>query len=156
MPSRRTQSRSQTRSILLGVVVVVLLIGAMGLISVLASEGVVEPQFGERVVGPYNAEDLAARVADDGPILFADASGNRSLDVYVQHLGGDPDEGWSAFLARGPGVEDRNCTLEWDDDRFVDPCNGATFPADGTGLKQFTIRVEDGSLYVDFGTGSTG
>ena len=156
MPRRRTQSRSQTRSVLLGVVVVVLLIGAMGLISVLSSNGVVETQLGDREAGPYSTEDLADQITDDGPFLLSDASGRQQLDIYIQHLGDDPDEGWVAFLARSPGEDNRACTLKWQETSFRDPCSGKTFPADGTGLEQFTTRVKDGDLYVDFGAGTSG
>lgn len=134
-----------------GIAVVVVLLAAMGLLSWLTSEGAVDVQLGDREAGPYDTRDLADEIDDRGPFLLADASPNRSLDVYVQHLGDDPDEGWLAFLARAPGQDDRSCSLEWRVDEFVDPCTGATFPADGTGLEQFSTRVRDGAVYVDFG-----
>jgi hypothetical protein len=123
----------------------------MGLVSYLAGNGTVSPQLGDREAGPYSATRLASEIVDRGPFLLADASPNRSLDIYVQHLGNDPTTGWSAFLARAPGQDDRKCTLTWDATRFTDPCGGATFPADGSGLRQFIVRVAAGSLYVDFG-----
>jgi hypothetical protein len=138
------------RAAWIGVAVVVVLIGLMGAISYLAGNGTVTPQLGDREAGPYNAVRLANEIADRGPFLLADASPNRSLDVFVQHLGEDPSTGWSAFLARAPGQDNRSCTLTWDKTRFVDPCGGATFPADGAGLRRFATRVTGGQVYVSF------
>lgn len=133
---------------------VLALIGAMVLLSVLSTSGTVDVRFGDREFWAGSTERLADEIDDRGPYLLPDASPKRSLDIFVQHLGDDPDEGWLAFLARSPGNDDRGCTLEWDGGRFTDPCGDATYPPDGTGLEQFTTRVEDGSLYVDFGAGS--
>ena len=109
---------------------------------------------GTKEAGPYNATDLAKQIAKDGPLLLGDASPNHSLDVYLQHLGGDPTTGWSAFRARANGVEDRKCTLTWAKGTFTDPCSGATYPADGSGLEQFTVRVVGNAVYVNFGAAS--
>jgi hypothetical protein len=94
-----------------------------------------------------SAKSLARTVARDGPLLFPDLL-NRSRDIYVQHLGGDD---WRAFEAHAPGAP-RRCSLTWraDSRHFVDPCDGRTFPADGTGLTSYPTSVtEDGTLVVD-------
>lgn len=93
-----------------------------------------------------SAERLAEVVARDGPLLFQDLL-NRSRDIYVQHLGGDD---WRAFDARPPGAP-RRCVLEWRhaDRTFVDPCEGRTFPADGSGLASYPTEVDGGRVYVD-------
>ncbi|MDQ4097391.1 MAG: hypothetical protein M3144_05925 [Actinomycetota bacterium] len=99
-------------------------------------------------VGP--AERLGASVARDGPLLFQDLL-NRSRDIYVQHLGGDD---WRAFEAHAPGAP-RRCVLRWrpEDRRFLDPCDGRTFPAEGTGLTSYRTEVdEDGVVLVDLRT----
>jgi hypothetical protein len=97
-------------------------------------------------VGP--AERLAPTVARDGPLLFQDLL-NRSRDIYVQHLG---DDDWRAFEAHAPGAP-RRCVVRWqpEDRRFLDPCDGRTYAADGTGLASFRTEVdEDGVVVVDF------
>jgi hypothetical protein len=95
---------------------------------------------------------LAAEVERNGPILFPDASPQRARDIYLQHLGDEPGEGWLAFLARSPDADDRTCVLQWDADarEFSDPCGDATYPADGEGLPHFPTEVDDdGVLSVD-------
>lgn len=94
-----------------------------------------------------DAEQRAANVARDGPLLFPDPQG-RSRDIYVQHLGGSD---WVAFEARATGSP-RQCVLRWEHDsrRFVDPCDGRIYPADGAGLVTFPTRVDDdGRVVVD-------
>ncbi len=96
-------------------------------------------------VGP--AEQRRAVVERDGPLLFQDPLG-RGRDIYVQHLG---QGGWRAFAARGPGAS-RQCVLQWEPAarQFIDPCTGAPYPPDGTGLVSYPTRVDDdGRLRVD-------
>src|SRR4051794_34419509 len=79
----------------------------------------VRPQSNSLTVG--DAEYFAGKVADGGPIFFADPAGG-SRDLFVQHVGADPLTGWSAFDARRPGTG-RDCTLAWDRAarQFTDP-----------------------------------
>jgi hypothetical protein len=90
-----------------------------------------------------------AAIADDVPFLLPDASPARRRDVYIQHVGRSEDEGWLAFSAYAPGQTRRDCHLRWTGARFEDPCTGAHFPPDGTGLTSYPTRVTDGRLYVD-------
>ena len=97
-----------------------------------------------------NAQRAASDIARRGPLLFPDPQG-RSRDIFVQHLGG-PD--WVAFEARAPGAP-RQCTLRWEQGarRFVDPCDGRSYPADGSGLVTFPARVDDDDrVIVDLGS----
>jgi hypothetical protein len=99
-----------------------------------------------------SAAKMAKSISKDGPVLFPDASGNRSRDIYVQHLGDDPTTGWLAFDAHKPGAS-RDCYLEWHADRqvFVDVCDKSEVPADGTGLRQYPATVnKKGTLVIDF------
>jgi hypothetical protein len=109
-----------------------------------------ESRLGDPVFRVGRTDRLAAEIADRGPFLFADVSGSRDRPAYVQHLGGDEDEGWFAFLAvpDGAGVD---CAVRWDTaaEEFVDPCSGDRYPADGEGLEQFEVIVEDGQVDVD-------
>lgn len=100
----------------------------------------------------FQAESLAEEIAEDGPFLLKDPL-DRGREVYVQHVGDDPDRGWTAVLAYAsrPSLE---CLLTWDAPHrlFRDPCSGRTFPADGTGLTTFPTTLEDGEVTVDLRT----
>lgn len=96
-------------------------------------------------VGP--ASQRAESIARSGPILFPDPRGG-TRDIFVQHLGGDR---WLAFEARAAGAP-RQCVLRWDGSArtFSDPCDGTTYPADGTGLVSFPAAVDErGRVTVD-------
>lgn len=96
-------------------------------------------------VGP--ADQRRAVIERDGPLLFPDAL-NRGRDIYVQHLAG---VGWRVFEARAPGAP-RSCVLRWERPagRFLDPCTGTAYPADGGGLVSYPTRLDDdGRLRVD-------
>jgi hypothetical protein len=98
------------------------------------------------------ADRMAARIADEGPVLFPDVSDNRTRDIYVQHLGSDPKTGWLAFDAREPGAP-RECFLEWQRERevFVDRCDGSEIGPDGSGLRQYPAVVNtNGKVVIDF------
>jgi hypothetical protein len=122
---------------LAAVVIALILAGSGG-------RGDVELRLGDDVFVAGRAEPLAGTVDRHGPILVADASPRLDRDIYVQHLGDDPATGWSAFAARPDGTS-RDCTLVWEPvaARFTSPCDGATFPADGAGLRQYAATVDD-------------
>ena len=72
-------------------------------------------------------------------------------DILVSHLHGDE---WRAFEANPPG-QDRRCQVVWRKSTrdFRAPCTGATYPLDGTGLKQYRATVNrDGRLIIDLRT----
>jgi hypothetical protein len=120
----------------------------------LTESGEVEVQLGPERFDAGPSDDRAAEVAERGPILLADVAG-RDRDVYVQHVGDDPSTGWFVFAARQPDAS-RDCTLEWraEQTEFVDPCDGATFDQQGTGLEQYAVEVtDDGQVVVDFRPG---
>lgn len=112
----------------------------------------VEFRLGDEQFQDITADRMAARIADEGPVLFPDVSANRSRDIYVQHLGGDPKSGWLAFDARKPGAS-RECFLEWQTDRqlFVDRCDKSEVGADGAGLRQYPAVVNNnGKVVINF------
>ncbi len=117
----------------------------------LANSGSVKTSLGDNEFRAGSAERLAASIDQDGPVLFPDASPTQSRDVYLQHRGDDETSGWSAFSAHAVDDESRSCVIEWDADaaRFRDPCTAATFGADGAGLTQYAVRVEDGAVMID-------
>jgi hypothetical protein len=132
-------------------VVVALLV--LGLVLWLSSRDDIQVRLGDDRFQDYDAESGADEIAQRGPILFPDPA-NRGRDIYLQHLGDDPNEGWLAFDARPLG-EARACFLLWEADSrtFVDngECSEAfTFPEDGEGLPQYPATVNsDGKVVVD-------
>lgn len=99
-------------------------------------------------VGP--ARDLARRIrADNFPLLFQDL-GDSGIDIFVDHRRGAPSsKGWRAIEAHAPGAR-RACQIEWTGSGYEDPCDGATFPSSGAGLRQFHATVVKGFVVVDF------
>ena len=113
--------------------------------------GVGDVQLGDTTFQGGSTERLAAEIDDRGPIIYGDVSGNKDRDIILQHLGDDPETGWYAFLA-APLGEARDCTWLWqpDEELFRARCDESlTAPADGEGLPQFPVTVEDGRLDVD-------
>jgi hypothetical protein len=156
-PVARSQSHAG-RVLAVSVVGIALAIVAAFALALLANRGSVDVKLGDDTFVGQDAEEAADRIADAGPILYPDAGGG-DRDIYLQHLGDDPDRGWLAFAARPAGVP-RECTLRWSADdevfRLLDPdgeasgaCDGREVPPDGEGLFQYPVRVKDGKLDVD-------
>ena len=80
---------------------------------------------------------------DQTPLLFQDPV-DFQHPIFVQHLGDDPKTGWKAFDA-AVGT----CVLTWhrESQDFTD-CHGARVPADGTGMHQYPVKV-DNDVVVD-------
>jgi hypothetical protein len=156
-PVARSQAHAGRALLVAAVGVALVMAVAIG-VALLASRGDVDVRLGDETFADQDASNLAGKIADDGPVLYADAaSGDR--DIVVQHLGDDEESGWVAMAARPPGVP-RNCTIQWqaDDETFrlldehgeeTDDCDGRTFPADGEGLPTYPVRVADGKLDID-------
>jgi hypothetical protein len=142
---RRTTPR---QAVLLGVTGVVIGLVVLGGLAVLASRGDVRLQ-GDPVFDAGRTDSQAPAIERDGPILLGDVAGG-DRDVYLQHLGDDEDRGWLAFDTRAPGAS-RDCAVRWvpEGEAFEDPCSGERYPADGEGLRQYPVDVEDGRLTVD-------
>lgn len=147
MDTRQVQPR---RSVVVGVMAVVAALALLWALAVLSSSGRVQPRLGDEVFVAGRVDRLAANIDRDGPIAFPDASPQRGRDIYLQHLGATPEEGWLAFSAQAPGAE-RRCLLQWlaPESLLVDPCSGQRYPADGTGLTRYPTTVEGGVVSVD-------
>jgi hypothetical protein len=157
-PVAQSRGHAGKALIVAGAGVVVALAIAFG-VAQLASRGSVDVRLGSDTFADQDAESAAEKIAEDGPILYADTAGG-DRDIFLQHLGDDPDAGWVAIAARPPGVS-RACTLRWiaDDEVFrlldgdgevTDECDGREFPPDGTGLPTYPVTVDvDGNLDVD-------
>jgi len=96
---------------------------------------------GEGIYRPGETEDLAEAIADIGPLLLPDLAGGDD-DIFLQHLGDDPDEGWVAIAVR-PQIAARDCFVAWkpDDRTFVDSCDGTVYPESGDGLPHHPVEV---------------
>jgi hypothetical protein len=149
-PVEKRTSRSTTTAVLVAIAGVIAGLGLMLFMVNIASQGgdSVQLRLGDERFDAGNVEARAESIAVDGPILFADVGGG-DRDIYLQHVGDDPDTGWYAFSAAAPG-KPRDCFLEWQADReeFED-CDGDVFPADGEGLTVYPVAIEGGTLLVD-------
>lgn len=109
-----------------------------------------EVNLGSPVFEAGRADRLSRRIAADGPFLFKDPL-NRGRELYLQHLGTDPKQGWLAVVAYA-GEPRLECLLRWQPGagHFVDPCTGRIYPPDGAGLRTYPGRVDgDGTVVVD-------
>lgn len=119
-----------------------------------ASQNPDKANLGAPVFRVGNTERLSKEIAERGPFLFQDPlSLGRGRNLYIQHLGKDPDKGWSAIEARLPG--DEACAVTWVRSRnaFVD-CRKEAHPPEGTGLTTYPATVANGQVSVDLRTGS--
>lgn len=147
----RKRARS-TQSIVASTVMAVLLAGALVTVAVrFAARNPDKANLGSSVLS-LDAERVAREVRQRGPVLFKDPL-NRDREIYVQHLGPDPDTGWSAIGAYASRV-DVECLLRWEQARrrFVDPCTGRAYPADGRGLTTYPAPVTGGVVRIDLRT----
>lgn len=154
MPVERSRGHAG-KALAVSGLAVALIAGGLWAVAVLTSRtDSFDVRLGDPTFQGGNAERLADEIADRGPIFYADVSDSGSgdqRDIILQHLGDDPDEGWSAFRAQPPG-EDRDCTWQWDadDELFRAACDeDLTAPADGEGLETYPVEVEDGKLDID-------
>ena len=137
-------------------------VAALGLafgVAQLASQGKVDVRLGSDTFAEQDAEDAAEKIAEGGPIVYADAAGG-DRDIVLQHRRDDPNDGWIALAARPPGAA-RECTIQSRDRdepfRLLDPdgevtdaCDGREFPPSGEGLPSYPVTVDaDGKLDVD-------
>jgi hypothetical protein len=149
VPVARSTGHAGKALLVAGVGVAVAL-GVMWAIASMDTGGSVQRSFGEQIFEPGRAENLARLIEDDrAPILYPSlAEGGRP--IYVQHLGDDPEEGWTALGAFDP--DDPSCAVTWsiDDQVFVNDCDeSVTYPPDGTGLRRYETVVRDGVVRVD-------
>jgi hypothetical protein len=133
-------------------VAIIVVFGGLWLVTLaLGDRNSPDLRLGDQTFRAGRAEDAAKRIAKDGPYLLPDVSGRQDRNVLLQHLGTDPETGWYAFLAN-PTDRDQSCTWDWqpDEELFRAKCDPErTAPADGTGLTQFRVTVEEGSVIVD-------
>jgi hypothetical protein len=116
-------------ALIVAVLVVVLLVE-------LSSSGSVKSQLGSQTFLVGRARTFAPLIAKQGPLLLPDLLG-KDRPIYLQHLGTDSKVGWYAIQA----TRGTKCVVTWSSDSFHDPCTGAVFPPDGTGLVRYPVTV---------------
>lgn len=125
---------------------VVGLVGAVLMVALvlrLASDPEVAKAVADETFRVGNAERLAEAIADGGPFLFQDpleqGGDGRGRDIYLEHEGSDPKQGWSAVEVSTPGT---NCRLELNraTGRYRRPC-----PEN----RRYPAKVESGVVVVD-------
>jgi hypothetical protein len=120
----------------------------------LTESGQVEVRLGPESYDAGPAVDRADEIADRGPILLPDVASN-DRDIFLQHVGEEPDAGWYAFDAREAQAS-RDCSLEWRGAArmFYDPCDGSSVNEIGEGLTQYSVEVtEVGRVVITFREG---
>lgn len=140
------------RAALVALVGVIVLFAGLGLVTlVLGDRDSPDLALGDQTFDAGDAERLSTEIERNGPVLFSDVSGRRDRDMILQHIGDDPENGWHAFLA-APVDRARDCFWRWepDEEQFRATCDESlTAPADGAGLPQFPVTIDDGRLDID-------
>jgi len=157
MPVARGPQINARSAVLVGItgVLTATLLGAMVLWLARSSDSVIfqmgDTQFDAGFIGRQSAE-----ITSGGPILYPDAGSSGERDIYVQHIGDDPEVGWLAFSARRTG-DPRQCSVLWDVDRRVFElvssdedfsCDPVTFNELGCGLPRVPVGVIDDKVIV--------
>ncbi len=147
MPIARGPQINARSAVLVGItgVLIALLLGAM-VVWVARSSDTVQVQLGDTQFDAGFIGRQSDEIAARGPILYADAGSQGQRDIYVQHIGDDPEVGWLAFKVRRPN-DPRDCSAVWNADRRTFTlqsssdvgCDAATFNELGCGLA-LTIR----------------
>ena len=148
MPVARRAKDVRRSALLIGLAAVVfaIILGAVAL------------EFGRRTqtlaLGSADFGDLdVQRIGDlidrEGPLLLADIGGG-TRQVWLQHIGDEIDQGWSAFDVRQPG-DPVECYADWvaSTQQFVDKCDGSIYPESGSGLPQIPVFVDGSELTID-------
>ena len=137
------------RAVAYSVISIALGVGLVFAVVSLAGSDRIEVKLGDDDFNAGDADNLAAEIAERGPVPWAPLSRNRS--IWINHIGDNPESGWFAFDVQSPGASG-DCVVDWDADRrlFVDTCDESlVYSATGEGLTQFGVWVDDGDLIVD-------
>ncbi len=149
MPVSSGPKITPLRAVIYSVISIALGVGLVFAVVSLAGSDQIEVKLGDDDFNAGDAEELAAEIADRGPVPWAPLSRNRS--IWINHIGDEPGLGWFAFDVQSPGAS-KDCVVEWDTDQrlFIDTCDPSlVYSATGDGLTQFGVWVDDGDLIVD-------
>jgi len=155
MPVDNTSAFQPVRAIVVALLGIGLAIGFMILIFRLTPSDGIEVKLGDDTFEAGQPKLMADIIDRDGPIPYPDPLG-KGRDIYLQHLGTDPLDGWYAFAARRPGAAEE-CPLDWQGNDgpgpagiFVDRCDpDLTVTADGGDLPRYPVTIDDDMLFVD-------
>jgi hypothetical protein len=142
--------RRRTSALLIGILAVLTAVLVIIFVLRLAKAPGAKVQLGTSEFEVGRATALAKPIDRDGPLLFQALRGG-SLDIFVQHLGADPAQGWRAFEAHAARAA-RSCQIQWQRAAhdFMDPCSRQVYPPDGQGLTQYAATVlANGRVVVD-------
>ena len=150
MPVSSGPKITPLRAVIYTVVSIALAAGLVFAVVSLAGSDQIEVKLGDDDFNAGDAADLAAEIAERGPVPWAPLSRGRS--IWINHIRDDPEKGWFAFDVQSPGASG-DCVVDWDAEQklFVDTCDPAlVYSATGEGLTQFGVWInEDGDLIVD-------
>ena len=150
MPVASGPKITPLRAVVYSVVSIGLGVGLVFAVVSLAGSDQIEVKLGDDDFNAGDAENLAAEIAERGPVPWAPLSRGRS--IWINHIGSDPEKGWFAFDVQSPGATG-DCVVDWNAERrlFVDTCDPTlVYSATGDGLTQFGVWVDDdGDLIVD-------
>lgn len=150
MPVAQTRGHAGKALLVAGAAIALIAVVTV-LVALAASRGDVEIRLGDERFDAGRTERLAEEIDDGGglPFLYQDLV-SRDRNLFVQHLGDDPDTGWLAFGAFDP--DDPSCAVEIDREAatLVNACDPSiTYPLNGDGLRFYPTSVEDGRIIVD-------
>jgi hypothetical protein len=150
MPVAQSQGHAG-KALLIAAVAIVLIAVVTVLLALAASRGDVDINLGDERFEVGHTEDIIDLIdeGDGMPALFPDLV-SRGRNIFVQHTGDDPDEGWVAFGAFDP--DDPTCFIKIDREArtLVSACDpDVTYPLTGEGLRFYPTSVEDGTVIVD-------
>ena len=142
------------KALLIAATAVVVIMGGLYLAAVtIGKQPATDVRLGDTTFHGGSTKRLSKAIAKGGPILYSDVSGSHDLDIVLQHVGPDRQQGWYAFAAQPKShAGDRACVWEWQkaSRTFRAACDHSlTAPADGTGLERFPVTVRNGQLDID-------
>lgn len=157
MPVAKGLNISVRGAVLVGLTALIAAIFLGGTMWIILRQGNVELVLGDREFRAGNAAAMTAEIAQEGPILYADAGDFGQRDIILNHQGNDQSQGWVAFAARRAG-DPRECYFQWDASAQLFSltnapgsnleCEDATSDAIGSELTQYPVEVREGELFV--------
>jgi hypothetical protein len=145
MPVAKSDPRRATIVGIVGVVVGTVMIVLVLLANSLGGDDKVRSSSSHSAFDVGPAKTRAETInRDQTPLLFQDPV-QFERPIFVQHLGDDPNTGWTAFDAANG-----NCVLTWhrESQDFTD-CNDRRIPKDGGDMHHYPVKVENGDVIVD-------
>lgn len=157
VPVEQRDPRQTLKGVVLGVAAVAAAVGFLLLVLWFTDRGSVDIALGDDVFEAGRTDIIAAEIAENGPIRYADLIGG-SQNIILQHLGFDDDDGWYAFDLIRPG-QPPECQLDWvaGAQVFRDSCDQLVeIPATGVGQPSYPIEIDNGRIFINFRSDPSG